>query len=85
MEKSELEKYLRETYAMPEHRDVHDFALEMLKTSRANLEYHQRRTQTLIGAQQLQYHIHEVLRQLAEANAEAIKLSKLTAEITSQK
>jgi len=43
MEKSELEKYLRETYAMPEHRDVHDFALEMLKTSRANLEYHQRR------------------------------------------
>ena len=60
---SELKKYLQEQYIMPEHRDVEDFALEMLRTTKANLEYHQKRTQALIASADLERHAKDAIRE----------------------
>lgn len=60
---SELKKYLQEQYRMADHKDVEEFALEVLKTTKANLEYHQKRTQALIASGSLFSHAHEAIRQ----------------------
>ena len=60
---SELKKYLQDQYKMPDHRDVEDFALEMLKTTKANLEYHQMRTRSLIASEAIGRHAKDAIRE----------------------
>lgn len=70
---SDLKKYLQYECKMPEHREVEEFALEMLKTTKSNLEYHQMRTRSLIASEDLGRHAKDAIQQ-AETLLEIAKL-----------